>query len=206
MSHLFHDKSSMIGRYWRVCVTVIGSPYTSALQLSGLLPPSRMSLGSGCPQLHSACCDRLSAVVSHHRKVRERLVALYVLHSDNGDTREADYRGPDSMKARIRSSSPSLSFRWPRPVRAGRRNPARAFRTHQEKDAVIIAGEPALMMACAHPLGKRPLPGARLPGRSSRGSAPRERLDPARPVRTPPGHRSIEPLEASCFCLIPIHL
>ena len=45
-----------------------------------------MSLGSGCPQLLSACCDRLSAVVSHHRKVRERLVAL--------DVRRPDLIGP----------------------------------------------------------------------------------------------------------------
>ena len=60
------------------------------------------------------------------------------------------------MRAKIRSSSPSLSFRRPRPVRAGRRNPARAFRTHQEKDAVIIAGEPALMIAYAHPHTRTP--------------------------------------------------
>ena len=44
----------------------------------GCFHPSPMSLGSGCPQLRSACCDRLMAVASHHRKVQERLVALDV--------------------------------------------------------------------------------------------------------------------------------
>ena len=36
--------------------------------------------GSGCPQLQPARCDGPMAVVSHHRKVQERLVALDVGH------------------------------------------------------------------------------------------------------------------------------
>ena len=46
--------------------------------LSGLLPPSPSSQGSGCPQLLPARCDEPEAVSFHHRTVQQRLVALDV--------------------------------------------------------------------------------------------------------------------------------
>src|ERR1035441_7135717 len=47
----------------------------SVPSLSGLLPPSPATPGSGCPQLLPECCDIPAAVPFHHRTVEQRLVA-----------------------------------------------------------------------------------------------------------------------------------
>jgi hypothetical protein len=47
----------------------------------GCLPPIPVRLdGVGCPQLARACCDRLAAMVSHHRTAPERIVRSIPLH------------------------------------------------------------------------------------------------------------------------------
>ena len=50
----------------------------SVPSLSGLLPPSPATPGSGCPQLLPGCCDIPTAVSFHHRTVKQRLVAHQV--------------------------------------------------------------------------------------------------------------------------------
>ena len=54
-----------------------GSADTSR-RCRGCLPPSPTSPGPGCPQASPGRCDGPEAMVSHHRTVQERLVALDV--------------------------------------------------------------------------------------------------------------------------------
>ena len=58
---------------------------TDSGQTSGMVRPASTTASWGqngkphrCPQLQPACCDEPMAVVSHHRKIQRRLVALEV--------------------------------------------------------------------------------------------------------------------------------
>jgi hypothetical protein len=53
--------------------------YQPVPSLSGLLPPSPASPGSGCPQLQPACCDSPAVKVSHPHSNPQRLVA-HLIH------------------------------------------------------------------------------------------------------------------------------
>ena len=53
--------------------------YRPVPSLSGLLPPSPASPGSGCPQLQPACCDSPAVKVSHPHPNPQRLVA-HLIH------------------------------------------------------------------------------------------------------------------------------
>jgi len=91
----------------------------------GCLPPSPMSLGSGCPQLQPVRCDGPAAVSFHHSTVRKRLVALDIPTPNHvrscghqpgfrGDQLSVPGRHPPAALARVKGCSRSSDTnKWP---------------------------------------------------------------------------------------------
>ncbi len=80
----------------------------SVPSLSGLLPPSPATPGSGCPQLLPGCCDIPTAVSFHHRTVKQRLVAHQVAFPMSGNEPVCGFDRPLGDHDHVRILAPSL--------------------------------------------------------------------------------------------------